>query len=173
MKESWKRVIVLTSIVAISVVVLSSIYNITEPEIAKQKEIKFEEMLQSIFPLATGYSEKKGIYEVYSDNKRVGYAFMADGTGYGGDIEILVGVNEDKTIKGIKILKHTETPGLGAKITERGFTDQFGGKSIGDIRLKKDGGKIDAITGATISSSAVVDTVYEKYMEKIKMMEEK
>lgn len=173
MRENLRRVMVLTSIVLISSVALSLINEITAPEIAKQRAIKREEMLQSIFPSVTEYThnEENDLYEVYSNGQRIGYAFETKGKGYGGDIEILVGINENKTIEGIRIIKHTETPGYGAGIIEGWFTDQFSNKSIDDIRLKKDGGEIDAITGATISSKGVVNTVYETYMEKIKLIE--
>ena len=66
------------------------------------------------------------------------------------------------SIKDLSILKQTETPGLGSRITESSFTDQFIGLSVSEVALKADNGRIDAITGATISSEAVVDTVREK-----------
>ncbi|MBM3709310.1 MAG: FMN-binding protein [Actinobacteria bacterium] len=70
-------------------------------------------------------------------------------------------------IKGISILSNTETPGLGTRITEISFTDQFKGLGLEDISLSKDGGKIDAITGATISSRAVTNAVRDEIEKKI------
>ena len=76
------------------------------------------------------------------------------------------------SVKGIEILSHSETPGLGARITESDFTDQFVGLNIDDISLTQDGGQIDGLTGATISSQAVVDAVRETAMEKVKLIEQ-
>jgi len=88
-----------------------------------------------------------------------------------GDINILVGLEDETTVKGIKIVSQEETPGLGTRITEPFFTDQFAGIAIKDIALSRDGGKIDAITSSTISSSAVVDAVRATVMEKVKQLE--
>ena len=65
------------------------------------------------------------------------------------------------TLRGISIIRHSETPGLGAKITENEYLDQYIGLDIDDVELKYDGGQIDAITGATISSEAVADAVVQ------------
>ena len=82
--------------------------------------------------------------------------------GYGGDIEFLVGVDPTGVITGIVILKHLETPGLGAKIEDEAFRDQFKGKSLADTAVVwdtyKEGGSFKHITGATISSRAVTHT---------------
>ena len=87
------------------------------------------------------------------------------------DISILVGLSDETTVKGIKIVSQTETPGLGSRISEPFFTDQFAGVDINDIALSRNGGKIDAITGSTISSSAVVEAVRDTAMEKVKQLE--
>jgi electron transport complex protein RnfG len=80
----------------------------------------------------------------------------------------LVGLEDETTLRGISIVKHSESPGLGAKITENEFRDQFIGLELDDVELTYDGGQIDAITGATISSNAVADAVRTTAMEKIK-----
>ena len=83
--------------------------------------------------------------------------------GYGGTIEVLVGVLPDAAVNGMEILRaDKETPGLGSKIREQGFRIQFKGKSASDTKwaaVTKDGGQIDAVTGATISSRAVTEAV--------------
>ena len=175
MKESFKRVAVLTLIVLISSVVLYQAYNIMEVEerTAAYKQLKFEKMLKNIFPSATKnvYDAENDFYRIYRKEQRIGYAFMAVGKGYGGDIDILIGLNKDKTIKGIEIIKQTETAGMGVKITEKEFTDQFGNRTLNEIGLKRSGGQIDAITGATKSSRAVTSAVHATVMEKIKIIE--
>ncbi len=73
----------------------------------------------------------------------------------------MVGIRPDGSVVGIEILHHAETPGLGSKITEPWFKEQFAGKSLdnADWRVRKDGGQFLEITGATISPRAVVQAV--------------
>jgi len=100
------------------------------------------------------------MYTILADKTTIGYAFTAEGRGYGGPIDILIGLKPDnKTLQGIRIISQQETPGLGAKIVEASFLDQFSGVSVDQVKLARNGGKIDAITGATISSTAVVKGV--------------
>ena len=114
------------------------------------------------------------IYTIYSDGTGIGYAFLAVGKGYGGDIKILIGLEDETTIKGITIISaEKETPGLGSRIAESSFASKFAGLNIGDVALKQDGGQVDAITGATISSGAVVDAVRTTAMEKVKSLRER
>ena len=81
--------------------------------------------------------------------------------GFGGRIELIIGILMDGTITGYKIIEQSETPGLGTKVNEPKFSKQFVGKNAytNNFDLKKDGGEIDAVTGATISSKAVVNAV--------------
>lgn len=88
-----------------------------------------------------------------------GQAVVASPRGYSGPIEMMVGIDKEGKVTGVKILNHRETPGLGANIVKSRFLNQFIGKSLKDpIEPKKD---IDAITGATISSRAVCSGVRE------------
>ncbi len=123
--------------------------------------------LGSMFPDMNTLTEENGIFVLNdSSEKTVGYAFVASGKGYGGDISILVGLQDASIVKGIYIISQTETAGLGSRITLPRFTDQFMGKRIEDIRLKSEGGRIDGITGSTISSQAVINAVRETALEK-------
>ncbi|MBV6644891.1 MAG: RnfABCDGE type electron transport complex subunit G [Cyclobacteriaceae bacterium] len=83
--------------------------------------------------------------------------------GYSGDIQLMVGVDSLGIVEGIEVLAHRETPGLGSKIKDKSFIKQFIGKSLGsfDFRVKQDGGDVDAISGATISSRAFGEAVRE------------
>ena len=89
--------------------------------------------------------------------------FAVSALGYGGPIELMLGINPQGIITGIQILKHSETPGLGAKINEETFLKQFVSKNTQNINwaLKKDGGEIDQISGATISPRAVVGAIHQ------------
>ena len=124
-----------------------------------------------------------------SGKKVQGYVFIAKRYGYSSDIETMVGMKRDGTITGVRIISQNETPGLGAKITELAssktlikalkglfskekeqvkklspyFTEQFKGLNI--RRLEFSMGEVEAITGATISSSACLDSIKEEGME--------
>ena len=150
---------------------LALIYQQTAPVIEQQKQMLLEKSLQSVIT-ADSYEKKEenGLcYEAKdSQGKIIGWGLPLSGKGYGGQIQMLVGVDKSGKITGIKVLEHNETPGLGSKIneieyqqTEAKFLKQFKDKPIEDVILIKGSTEknIQAITGATISSKAVVDAV--------------
>lgn len=163
-------IVFLTLVVLISVSLLLWINSFTSVVVEAQNEAKIKRILESIFPDLTGFEESGDIFIVYEDDNITGYTFIATGNGYGGPVSIFVGINSDYSIKGMEVLSHTETPGLGSKITEDAFTGQFEGLLIDDIALLRDGGKIDAITGATISSRAVTSAIQERMIEVIEIL---
>ncbi|GAH28060.1 unnamed protein product [marine sediment metagenome] len=164
-------VVFLAVIVVASVVLLMVVNSITSPIVKNMQVEEIKNTLRSIFPEMSEYELEDEIYIIYQDGEKAGYAFIASGSGYSGDIDILVGMDNDFVIKDISVLSQIETPGLGSRITESSFTDQFKGLSASDIALKADGGKIDAVTGATISSRAVVNAVQKKMIEIIDSFE--
>lgn len=163
-------ILAVTVVVFIAVAVLAGVDSMTRDMIEWQKEQKILRMLNEIFPDMSRYTLEDDIYTIYSDGAEIGYAFLAVGKGYGGNIDILVGLKPDMKVKGISIISHLETPGLGERITKPDFTDRFVGLDIADVALTRDGGKIDAITGTTISSKAVIDAVRTTAMEKVKAL---
>ena len=81
-------------------------------------------------------------------------------SGYGGDIRLMVGFREDKkTVISYKVLAASETPGLGMKLSTPEFAGQFNGKDGTSLKVKKDGGEVEAITSATITSRAVCEAI--------------
>jgi electron transport complex protein RnfG len=165
-------VVFLAVIVTASVVLLIALSSVTSSIVEGRRAEEIKDTLEKIFPGMSEYELEDEVYTIYQDGEKSGYAFIASGSGYGGDIEILVGLDGDFNIKDISILAQTETPGLGGRITESIFTDQFKGLSAGEVALRSDDGMIDAITGATISSRAVVDIVREKMVEIIESLSE-
>ena len=95
------------------------------------------------------------VYQVLESDAVIGYCVEVNSPGFGGDVAVMVGYNADMTVRGVSIISHSETPGLGARVTESGFLSQFEGKG-GKVVLGDD---VDAISGATISSRAVTDGV--------------
>jgi electron transport complex protein RnfG len=156
--------------------VLSLTYSFLKGKIAQVEQAEIERALSEIFPAAT-FEENEGYYEAWENETLVGYAAIAEGPGYGAtlggcDIKLVFGIEPDnRTIVGVRIIVHSETPGLGAKITEDEFLVQFEGKNLGELALRREGGEIDAITGATISSKSVVKIVREKLEELIGLLE--
>lgn len=112
-----------------------------------------------------GNTEITVVVEARDSNKEViGYVFsVLSKDGYGGDINICVGTSLDGTITGIEIVEHGETPGLGMRATEPEFRDQYKDKQVDEFILTKSGkqadNEIDALSGATVTSRAVTNSV--------------
>ena len=160
-------ILFLTLVVLVSIVALTLIDGITRERIAEAQRQEIQEMLATLFPEMDGYGvdEGSGVYTILVSGSLVGQAVMAQATGYGGAIDILIGLEPDQRLRGIRVISQSETPGLGAKIVEADFLEQFAGMTLGDLALRKNGGSVDAITGATISTSAVIDGVRRGILE--------
>jgi electron transport complex protein RnfG len=143
---------------------LAFVNQITRPKIIAQAKLEREVALKDVAPEATDFREvvPDKIWDALKDGERIGSVILTAAQGYSGNISIVLGLDADGSLTGVKILTQSETPGLGAKIVERAFLDQFRGKTAESIVLKKDDpsvGGIDAISAATISSRAVTNTV--------------
>jgi len=136
----------------------------------KQKELNAIKLVLPEFDSdpSSGATEKDGVF-IYTVNKQdqpVGYAIKSfTEKGFSGHIEIMAGFLPDGSIHNISVLQHKETPGLGTKMTDPSFSRQFLGKNPETfaLRVKKDGGQVDAITAATISSRAYCDALQRAY----------
>ena len=98
-----------------------------------------------------------GVYQATLDGAEAGYCVEVNPKGFGGALKMIVGINADGTVAGIKVTEASETPGLGAKAqSDKNWIAQFAGQPAdGSLAVTKDGGTINAITGATITSRAV------------------
>jgi electron transport complex protein RnfG len=175
MKGILKLGLVLTLYAAVACVGLAFVYAATEKVIVERQQADLEKALGELFPAAdrfapgiVGTSSIAGItledqYGAYRGETLIGVAIRASGPGYGGPITALTGVGTDGVISRVKILEHTDTPGLGANAADpKYFVDkaagltfygQFAGKSVQDpFEAKQD---VIAITAATITSRAV------------------
>ena len=148
----------------------------TSPQIAENRVVSENESRAMVLSgMDGGFEQKAGndgfpYWIGYSDKERKeigGYIYIAQGKGYSSTIKSMVGVDTDGTICGVKVLSQQETPGLGSRIeeilygeTDPWFTRQFKGKNVHDpLKVIKDGGNIDSITGATVSSRAVTNSI--------------
>lgn len=125
-----------------------------------------------MFMLPTGEGDSLEVYPARQGEEIVGYAIKSyTNNGFSGYIGFMVGFTPDGTIYNINILEHKETPGLGTKMVPDGtpekpeFKDQFKGKNPAEfaLKVKKDGGPVDAVTAATISSRAYCEGVQRAY----------
>ena len=174
--------IALLVITAVSGGLLGLVYGMTKDAIAEVDAKKNEAAIQAVLPLegeitykteTLSYTEN-GVTTEFPCNLAYdangifqGAAIKTSEGGFGGKIEMMVGFLADGTIKGTSVLSHAETPGLGANMTGK-FKDQFVDKNPANYRLivTKDGGDVDAITAATITSRAfskAVDKAYKAF----------
>ena len=174
MKFKIWTVLFLIIVVCISAGMLNAIHFYTDPIAQKNARIKIQRSILEIFgiPYEETSVEEAFKENIYIDTKTVegftiyrteaGIAFEISGPGFWETISVLIALEPDlETIKGLRILKHAETPGLGGRITESWFQDQFKGKKlVPDLKIvshKKAEGpnQVDAITGATETSKAL------------------
>lgn len=177
MNKTAKMVIVLTVITALSGAILSTWDGVTKPKIEYHKLQALKAAISDVLPPYDNYEEKDiNGYNVYigkidGSTQPVGIAFKVEGSGFQGNISIMVGVDHSFTsITGIKVLEQIETPGLGTKIVEdpsnksnifwfpEQFTDVVIEPEIIVLKNKipQKPNEVQAISGATISSKAVV-----------------
>lgn len=165
---------------------LASVYEITKEPIRMQGVLKQQRACKDVFASATSFDEKSELIllaqeEVNKDgftmeiidnvllakdeqNKTLGYVFqITEKDGYGGDIVFMVGIQNDGTVNGISILSIDETPGLGMNAKEDTFKSQFNNKKVNLFTYTKTGStsssEIDAISGATVTTKAIVNGV--------------
>ena len=160
-------------IIAVAVAgLLGAVYSLTR-EPAERQLMKTREAVKSeVLPGAVSFVEIFGefsenilsVYEAYNDGgSHAGYVIELLAEGYGGPISLMAGFSAG-SISGVRIMRHSETPGLGALITSENFYKQYEGKKIAPLTVVRSGAlenEIDAITGATISARAVTNAVNE------------
>ncbi|MEA4960495.1 RnfABCDGE type electron transport complex subunit G [Lutispora sp.] len=172
---------VLLIVCVIAAAVLGATNYITVDKIAEQAVKANDEARRNVLSQAEDFEKIKGdkiaeilskaeydsireVYEAKAGGNVVGYAIKTSPKGYGGEIEVMVGVDIEGKVSGIKVGNNSETPGLGKNATTPKFQDQFKMKNWNDgIKVIKNGTPKDneavAIAGATITSSAVTKGV--------------
>lgn len=141
---------------------------ITKEPIAAQEKKTQDDAMMAVLPNATFEEiefEPSGTITMVNQAKDssgnvIGYVINCAPSGFGGNVGMMVGVDTEGVITGLRVLSHSETPGLGALSTDPSFYEQFSGKS-GNLAVNKDNGDIVAITGATITSRAVTSGANE------------
>ena len=164
-----RPIIILTIVGLISASLLALVDDITRDPIAKAKKLMERRAIEEVFPfpldsLRTVTEGETSFFEACDNEGRLKGIAVKTSTekGYSGKIEIILAVQPDHTIIDYKVIYTNETPGLGDKISKPKFREQFKGKSLeGPIwKVNKDGGFVDELTAATISSRAITDAVH-------------
>ena len=184
MNKIIKNTIILTAITLISGIALGGVYEITKAPIAQAQEDAKQEAYKEVFQDADEFKaldvdakeaaqavKDAGVdgavineaAEAQKGGETIGYVVTAtDKNGYGGDIQLSVGIQSDGTVTGISILSISETAGLGMNADTPEFKKQYADKKTEQFYVDKDGGEgeqIDSISGATITTRAVTGAV--------------
>ena len=183
MKDILKLGVTLFAICAVAALVLGVTNNITAPVIEERNIQASNEARKIVLPEADEFKELDGmnsdivleVYEGIKDGQVIGYTIKTSSKGYGGAIELMVGISKDGKITGVEIGNHSETPGLGSKATEPMFKNQYVDKDVLNSLLVVKGStnndnEISAISGATITSNGVtngVNAAMKIYNEKL------
>lgn len=181
MNKIVKNTLILTLITVIAGFLLGAVYEVTKTPIAQAQETAKKEAWQAVFSdVKLGDFKAEDVDQKAADKAvkdmgvnatidevctagDAGYVITTtDKDGFGGNIQITVGIKKDGTINGVSILSISETAGLGMKATEPSFYNQYVNKQADKFVVSKDGGEgeqIDALSGATITSRAVTGAV--------------
>ena len=171
MKNMLKLILPLTAISAVCAAVLALVDSLTRLPIANIATLKANRAAQAVMPAGVKAVAPRPdpadtnvvLFVGYADDARtkvLGYAVPGTSpNGYGGDIRLMAGLTAGRAVVTYQVLAANETPGLGSKLGDAAFAAQFAGQPAAALRVKKDGGPIDALTGATITSRAVCEAL--------------
>lgn len=167
MKYYIKLGFILLIFCAVASGILAYINSLTAPVIAERKAKEEIATRESLIPesdfeeqQAPG-GEKYFIARDKETGEVKGYTFIAAQTGYSSVVQTMVGVDKEFNVINIKVIDQAETPGLGANCTSESFTGQFAGLPASELAVDKDGGKIKSLSGATITSRCVANSIRE------------
>ena len=164
----------LTLIALVAAAMLSGIYLLTQESIEQQKAEKQLAAISAVLPAYERIADPETVqgltvHKAYTGDTFVGAAVETESNGFGGKIRLMVGFDNDSHITGYEVLEQTETPGLGTHIVEwfknadKPGQNIIGRTATGAMTVSKDGGDVDAITAATISSRAFLEAVNKAY----------
>jgi electron transport complex protein RnfG len=162
LKEVLKYSLILSSICLVASGLLAGVYSFTQSRIAAETQAGIDANLKQVLPNVSRFEAVKAegeilYYKGYSkENKFIGVAFTASAKGYSSIIDTLVGMSASGEITGVKVINQNETPGLGTRVSENSFLSQFVNKNINSLS------GVQTVSGATISSRAVIESVRKR-----------
>ncbi len=162
MRNILKLSITLALVAILSAVLLTGVHNLTAPIIAERIEAEYREALELFFPDIAGYESVEvgeDLFDlIYNDgDDLIGIMGTIHQPGYDGTITYNLAMDESGKIIGMRVVSHSETPGIGDVITTESFQEQFVGKNYEDPIVAGD--DVDVITGATVSTSAMINSI--------------
>jgi len=171
--------IALFVITAVAGLFMAAVYSVTKEPIAISQKAKINNAIKMVIPefetiadtvlMPQDGKDSIRIHRLLKGTENSGVAVETyTDKGFSGRFSLMVGFAPDGSISNIEVLEHKETPGLGTKMALPAFKDQFKGLKLSELpgeklKVKKDGGSVDAITAATISSRAFCDAVNRAY----------
>lgn len=163
-KEVLKPAAILFAICVVVSAALAGTNLLTRDKIAQAQAQKAEESRMVVLPGAEAFEEADGCYIGTAGGQTVGYVFETESKGYGGTVKVMTGISTEGSITGVVILEHGETPGLGANAEKAEFRDQYQqavpAEGISVVKFQAPAeGEIQAMTGATITSTAVTNAI--------------
>ncbi|HTY44595.1 MAG TPA: RnfABCDGE type electron transport complex subunit G [Patescibacteria group bacterium] len=165
MRQMARYGFILMVICVVASGLLAAVNALTKEKIVAQARAEEEDSLREVLPGALRFeavnsADQLLYYKGYDKQGRlVGVAFKASGKGYSSQIETMAGMSLNGVITAIKVVSHNETPGLGSRVAEPEFAALFANRNVGQL------GQVQAITGATISSRAVINAVQRRAEE--------
>ena len=155
---------ILCLITFVVVLLLGSVNHITKDLIAQNLEKAENDAREELVKADSFVEIGEDIFRGTSGEEVIGYCVKLTTKGYGGDMILMVGFDKELAVSGIKIIEHSETAGLGAKAAQPEFSDKLKGKKP-ELKISGGGGddEVDAISGATISTKAVVSGINEAF----------
>lgn len=171
--------IALFVITAVAGLFMAAVYSVTKEPIAISQKAKINDAIKMVIPefetisdtvlMPDNGKDSIRIHRLLKGTEKSGVAVQTyTDNGFSGRFTLMVGFTPDGAISNIEVLEHKETPGLGTKMALPAFKDQFKGLKLSELpgeqlKVKKEGGSVDAITAATISSRAFCDAVNRAY----------
>ena len=167
MKKIFSAGLSLAVVVAVCAAVLAVTDRVVRRQVATRQARAAVHAARAVMPGAVKkvipQTHAAGVYYIGCDAAGCAVAYACAGRstqGYGGPLELMIGFLPDYTIVTYRVLDASETPGFGGRLTERAFLRQFKGLSAArEIAVRQDGGAIEALTSATITSRAVCDAI--------------
>ena len=172
MKSSLRNMVLMLFVIAlVCSAAVAVVYDVTKEPIKRAQEQKVVDALRKVLPAFESVEEmeeREGVYVATKGDEVVGYAIEgASPNGFNGNVSLMVGYTAEGVIYNVEVLAQAETPGLGANMESEGnaLIVSFKGKKAEDMNMTvvKDGGDVDALTAATISSRAYAEAVALTY----------
>jgi len=169
MKDILRLGLTLLIISAVATGILAWVNGVTIVKINDLKAQAAIDTRKALMPDAASFDEKKAaedttfVYYIARNDKGevLGYSFVAARRGYSSVVKSMVALGKDMKITNMIVFEQSETPGLGTLSQEKSFPDRFSGKGADELKVDKDGGIIKSLTGATITTRAITNSIRE------------